>query len=243
MRRLVLKSTHLIIKKSLMSAPKPSDVSQSSWRSAYDALMAEDDDSADFQVLNQHNADTRSLLIWVHPGDAIEDEESFETCDTTTDDEDEENLYQNSCDFQVHMAREILARKNTHQVIVLHRISSQWAFDEGHAEFDYQNAMQQIEDLATTVHLFGDDLDKAAAWIIEHMHTPLRPAVFLTGAYNDVEHGCVAAIGQAIGQAGCVDLKVSSWSPSEPGSMAGGWRPTVYPEPASPLAARRQRPR
>lgn len=226
-----------------------SPVSDSSWRSAYAALIALDDDSADFHVLHPPAADTRPLLIWVHPGDAIEDEEGFEAGVRSLDgdedeDEDEENLYQNSLDFQVQMAREIMARKDTHQVIVLHRMSSQWAFDEGHAEFDYQEALQHIEDLPTTVHLFGDDLDAAAAWIIEHMHTLCRPEVFMTGAYNDPEHGCVSAVGQAIEHAGTVDLKVSCWSPSEPGSMANGWRPAVRPAPMEPsLSSEPRRPR
>lgn len=205
------------------------------WMDAYQRLLAAYDDGDDgesFHVLHHPGSeDSRPLLIWVHPGDAIEDADSFDPVDP--DSEDGEDLYRNSLQCQGGMAQEVMDRMATHQVVVLHRYSSQWAFDFQKATPDYERAMLKAEEQPGTVILFGDDLEAAGSWLVQKMNTTKRE-VFLTGAYSDPRLGCVAAIGKAIEAAGCSSIQMSSWSPSEPGSRSGAWKPQDAAAPSEP---------
>jgi hypothetical protein len=187
----------------------------------------EDDDSADFRVLGTPDLnDARPLLIWIHPGDAVEDRDAFEEAET----EEDEDLYENTRQFQARMGEEIERHMATHQVVVLHRYSDQYAFEDGQAQWSYSRAMEAVGDEESTVHLFGDDLPAAAAWMVKHLGVEDRP-VFMTGAYSDPDNGCLAAVGKALEAAGAT-IEVSGWSPSEPGSVANIWKPQP-PEPES----------
>lgn len=197
----------------------------------------EEDDSATFRVLGTPDlTDGRPLLIWVHPGDAVEDKEGFDP----PDDEDDEDLYENTRQFQAMMSREILDRLDTHQVVVIHRYSDQYAFEEEQAQWDYQRAMADVGEEPSTVHLFGDDLAAASAWMVANLDVENRP-VFMTGAYSHPDHGCLAAVGKAL-QAADATIEVSGWAPSEPGSVANIWTPSPA-TPAPTITPRRRRPR
>lgn len=213
--------------------PKP-------WRPAYNRCLKNDDDSADFHVLSAPAATDQPLLIWIHPGDAVEAEDAFDRPELSghqvDEDEDEfeddiEDEYQNSLDFQNKMASEIYDKAATHQVIILHRQSDDWAFTRGYATHDYKQAMIDVEDLPSTVHLYGDDLKAASAWIIENMNTPTRPDIFMTGAYSDPKDGCMAFVGQEIEKSGVINMQATWSSPSSPGSSASGWHPKKKPVP------------
>jgi hypothetical protein len=205
------------------------------WRARYEELL--DEEGFDFEVLKAAPRSDRPLLIWIHPGDAIEDREAF----------DRREDYENTRQFQARMAEEIEDLVLTHQVVVLHRESSGYAFDQEHAYPEYADALAMVEELSTTVLLYGDDLDQVSAWLIAELGANQRPQVFMTGAWSDPQHGCVAIVGQALDRAGAPVLRVSSWSPSEPGSIADVWQPepkSVPPTPAavppSPRSPRRQ---
>lgn len=81
--------------------------------------------------------------------------------------------------------------------------------------------------------LYGDDLEAAARWMIEHLHIADRPRIHLAGAYSDPKHGCLTYLGQALRKvAGPGKIVVSPFSPpgNGPGQM---WHPDGLPRPMS----------
>ena len=200
------------------------DVFGDVWDQVVGLAQKNNDDSAEFHVL-QHGmaAVDRPLVVWVHPGDA---------CEFDTDDE-EVKAY--SFDFQEGMAEELLGMGQC-DVVVLHRFSSEYAFEnERRVDGGYYEAMAQVVQDERVSHLYGDDLDAASTWLLENMAVHGRPRVFLTGAWSHPDDGCVAAIGQALHAAGVTNMEVSPSSPSEPGSIENVWQPPA-PEVAKKKA-------
>lgn len=200
------------------------------WQAVSDLADAyEEDDSMDFKVVHVGTVTpSLPLVIWVHPGDA---------CESDCDDEDIEEA---SKDLQHQMGRE-LEQFGPCDVVVLHRFSSQFAFESSNGVADtYHQAMCETLVDPRATHLFGDDLESASAWLLEHMAIQGRPDILLTGAWSDPEHGCVSAVGQALHAAGATTLHVSHFSPSEPGDSSNVWQPPA-PEPAA--APKRPKPR
>jgi hypothetical protein len=178
-----------------------------------DTLVEEDDQGMQFRVLvDNAQRDAKPIVLWIHPGDACEH------------DHDDEEVRDNANDFENGMGEEILALADTHRIVVLHRQSTPYAFDPGSQRVDesYWDAMGEAIGNPENIHLWGDDLDAASDWVLEHLG--LAPAFFLTGAWNDPEHGCVAAVGKALVKAG-KHVDVSMWSPSVPGTLEDTWRP------------------
>lgn len=113
-------------------------------------------------------------------------------------------------------------------VVVLHRYSSQFAFETPkRVSEDYFQAMAQCMADQRATMLFGDDLEAASAWLLEHLAPRERPEVFLTGAWSHPKYGCVAAVGKALHVAGVDRLRVSLSSPSDPGEATNVWQPPI----------------
>lgn len=194
-----------------MSAAQPT------WKANYLDLLAEE--GGDFSVLAAPSPDDRPLLIWVHPGDAVDDREAFDTREG----------HERSLNHQRQMAAEIMDRMRGHQVVVLHRFSSDWAFEKKRAQLAYREAMAAVTQDPTTVVLFGDDLPEVSDWLLAHQNVQARPSVFMTGAWSDPEYGCVATVGKGLEAGGVRGIELSAWSPSEPGSTEGQWQPRPRP--------------
>ena len=193
------------------------------WKTALDEAIDKDEaGGGGFRVLSSATArDTRPVLLWVHPGDAVEDQSVFDDSETG------EELYRNSRDFQDEMGDFACRRLGASQVVILHRASDRYAFEDEEAEPVYQEAMEKACGDASTLHLFGDDLDAAARWLVEHLGEGRDVdglAVCLIGAYGHSEHGCLAFIGQRLGAAGA-GVKVHPCVPSGPGAREGAWQP------------------
>lgn len=193
------------------------------------AEASDDDDAPGLAVVHKGQVTSGlPLVLWIHPGDA---------CESDCDDED---IAEASIGLQHEMGRE-LEQFGPCDVVVLHRFSSQFAFEYGNRVADtYHQAMcESLVDPRVT-HLFGEDLTAASEWLLEHLALNQRPQILLTGAWSHPEHGCVAAVGQALHAAGIAPLQVSWFSPSEPGEASNVWQP---PAPEPHVAPKRPKPR
>lgn len=125
---------------------------------------------------------SRSLVIVVHPGDAIErylgpDVAAWSQAN------------------QAAMAAELeQALDAGHGAVVIHRASS--AELRANAVLAWRDAVRRATD--SGVVLYGDGVCDAGAWIAEHLVQETTEQVHLLGAYADAEHGCITAVGQAI---------------------------------------------
>jgi len=188
---------------------------------AINALSASDFDG--FKVIHQRNDwredALRPLLVVVHPGDAIE-----RACDWA-DKAVGAKVEAFSKANQAGMAKEILNKLETHDVIVLHRLSSSYLHEPG-AIRDYCEVMDQCD--AVGLVLYGDDLESASAWISTNVPGCMDKCidVFMTGAYAASEYGCITAVGKALllGNAG-IKLKVSEHAPTDNSNDAPRWFP------------------
>ena len=192
---------------------------------AWEAVLEELGDGAVFKPLHAPAVDpkdTRPLLVWVHPGDACED------------DSPDTRIRRRSVELQAAMAAEIFERLETHRVIVIQRESSIYAFAPwtSRVAFQYALAMGQCLSDSGTAQTWGDDLAAASAWILENKAEARQ--VFLTGAWRHPDWGCVTAVGQTLQAAGLA-VEVSSSSPSEPGVVKGGWKPEASERPRRKL--------
>lgn len=184
-------------------------------------LSEKDEEGMQFLVLFfDQLTDDRPIVLWVHPGDACEH------------DADDEEVRNNAHDFEHYMGEEIMEKYETHRIVVLHRQSTPYAFMPGtnRVADAYWEAMTDSISDNDSVHLWGDDLEKAAQWVIKKF--PKAPSFFLTGAWSDPQYGCVTAMGKSLLKAN-KEVEVSSWSPSEPGSVADTWRPEHEKEAAA----------
>lgn len=174
----------------------------------------EDDDGAVFHVLQPGTFDTsKPLIVLVHPGDACESDHPSEALQTR------------AWGYQMKMGAELLEERfEGCDVIVLHRFSSRFAFENGYeVDQDYLRALAKFHQDPKTCVLFGDDLEEASQWIIDQAKTTDRPCVFFSGAWSNKDNGCVTFVGKAIQAAGA-NIEVSAFSPANPGTMANAWR-------------------
>lgn len=168
----------------------------------------------------------RPLVVVVHPGDMIE--HSIGWGHSPEERTQAEKLRMISQQRQNATAKEIREwREAGYDVAVLHRESCtqfNGKYPSRHANKDL-GAELKLSWRHGTV-LFGDDLDKAGAWMIEHLDIAHRPHVYLAGAYADPEYGCLTAIGRQIARViGADRVTVSQhshisgnerWSPDQP---------------------------
>lgn len=157
------------------------------------------------------------LLLIVHPGDALEFLSDWRGNPAGR------GVVALSVANQAGMASEIMQRLPTHEVAVLHRLSSQY-LGRRDAESSYRQAVRSAEEVAAV--LYGDDLDAASQWLHAHAMPEHRRQVFLTGAYADAQYGCITAIGRVL-QAHRPDvlIEVSHWAPTDNTNHAPRWRP------------------
>lgn len=164
------------------------------------------------------------LLIVIHPGDALE----FIT--DWSDREVGRGVVALSQANQAGMASEIKDKLQTHDALVLHRSSSTY-LQAGGTHPEYRQAITDVERKGAL--LYGDDLDAAASWIIEHAKAAGAPAIHMTGAYADAESGCITAVGKAIQAAvPSVPITVSASSPTDNCNHAPRWNPAITPTKA-----------
>lgn len=163
----------------------------------------------------------RPLVILVHPGDLIQVTDGY-------DPEPQRKALSAFWRYTGDGTRQELAtlRKQGYDFCVLHRSScAQFArFSKFRVIGRSLWAEIQRGQKRGTV-LYGDDLEKASAWMIGNLGIAGRPMVHLAGAYSDPQHGCLTAIGRAIEKViGGKRMAVSAFSPPEnaPGRV---WRP------------------
>lgn len=193
--------------------------------------LAEDDEGGEDEMhvisVAKINVDL-PLLILVHPGDAVERKS-----------ECGEKIFQNCRDFQAGMANSILARAGTHDLVVLHRVSSQYAIaDGGDCLHFYSDVVDLINDFGTS--LYGDGLDDVSTWIEENLKASKRPHVYLVGAFSEPKYGCLAHIGKCLLAFGA-NIEVDPNSPSEPGNVTDQWRPEPVTKTTEPETKSRRR--
>lgn len=163
------------------------------------------------------------LTIVVHPGDLLEDGVGYAT-----------QMEQDAVRaFGVHTAQGLdktlaQARADNADIVVLHRESSVAFVDSGRrygiAPSLWKRHLCPL--MSTATALWAEDLEAAAAWLLDHASLATRPSIHLAGAYACPQFGCITFIGKALltihpG----LPLTVSPFSPpaNGPGLV---WRPT-----------------
>jgi len=174
------------------------------------------EEAVDFELMRPSpvaSDPARPLLVLVHPGDATEDEPS---------------VRRQARELERAMGQEILDIADSHDLVVLHRQSSEYGL-RGAANVPeaYLDAVERIHRDGTV--LYGDDLETAAAWIIAKLDVASRPNIHLTGAWSHPDHGCVTALGVLLAAANA-RISLSAHSPSGPGTTEGQWVPTSRAE-------------
>lgn len=192
-----------------------------------DLAEADSDADADVQALHilcqpvDWRPDAQKpLMIVVHPGDAIE-----RLCDWP-DYESGTEVVQLSVENQVGMADEIQDRLIDHDVIVLHRLSSTYLRESG-VEPGYVCALDRCDEQGLV--LYSDDLDAVSAWLKENVDGlgELDIDVFMTGAYADVQFGCITTIGKSLLEGNpALNIQVSRWAPTDNSNFSARWSPT-----------------
>lgn len=184
--------------------------------------FAEGQDS-DFAVVNAPagwRTDARKpLLVIIHPGDAIERQ-----CDWSNAEAGRE-VAAFSMKNQFGMAAEIAERLRTHDVLVLHRLSSPYLRQDG-VDPLYRQALDDCD--MDGVVLFGDDLVAAGEWIVENVPGARDESfeVFMTGAYADEQYGCITEVGKLLLKANPkLNISVSEHSPTDNSNSATRWNP------------------
>jgi hypothetical protein len=162
---------------------------------------------------------TRPLAIIVHPGDMLEHGEGWEH-----DRRAYAKVKKFSMTNQRGTAEELRSlRMKGYDAVVVHRQS---CYDIQLGDSCDDDFVFEIADATQSGSVvFGDDLPAGVAWMIENLHIEQRPHIFLAGAYNTPEHGCLTFIGQELEKIVGEDrISVSSYSP--PGNGPGDlWRP------------------
>lgn len=149
----------------------------------------------------------RSLLIVVHPGDVIDLPSDWGRDYKQIAGSAE--CVERSVRNQIGMTKEIYEMLKTHDIVILHRSSSQFI---ALGTRGFKAAIDAINEVAIVT--YGDDLDKATDWMIQSGITSNRPNIFMTGAYADEEHGCITAIGKRILENNPTqDISVSEFAP------------------------------
>lgn len=181
-----------------------------------------DRDEDDFDVIShreQRHSKERPLVIIIHPGDAIEPNVGW------GDQAAYKRVRKFSRTNQAGMARELSDWRRTHDadIAVLHRESSCELVPGEDCDDEYELEVTDAHSRGSVV--FGDDLQKAADWMIANLHIADRPHIFLTGAYSEVDYGCLTFIGRKIeAVVGPDRISVSKFSPPGNGP-AKVWRP------------------
>lgn len=167
---------------------------------------------------------TRPLLLIIHPGDAIEDGIGMRK-------EDAEEVIEFGRKNALGMAAEINEKLPTHDVVVLHRLSSVDTFMTQFYDFagvgkmiaPYCKACIKASEIGSV--LYGDDLESCAKWLIKHMDVTSRPHIFMTGAYAGENDGCITFVGKALARAGCASITMSDHAPTDASNYTPRWDP------------------
>ena len=161
----------------------------------------------------------RPLLIFVHPGDALEFVSDWD------DREVGRAVAAKAMLNQAGMGREIAERLHSHDVVVLHRTSSQYLKALG---VDQTYARMTAACNKAGVVLFGDDLKQTSAWLLDHAQLDAHSNVFMTGAYAELKYGCITALGKAL-QAAVegITITVSSFAPTSNFVEEPRWNPAA----------------
>lgn len=169
---------------------------------------------------------TAPLVIVIHPGDAVEPPCTWPI-------KDRHKVVSVSKAMQTGMAQELeAARKARADTVVLHRQSSELVLRDQNADWQvaaYRNEVQQLG--RSEALLYGDDLDAAAQWIIDHVPLSDRPSVFFTGAYSHQDFGCITAVGKKVQERfPHLVMTVSTYAPSSAINDEPHWVPAA-PQP------------
>lgn len=161
----------------------------------------------------------RPLLVLVHPGDALEFVSDWD------DREVGRAVAAKAMLNQAGMGREIAERLHSHDVAVLHRCSSEYLRD---LEVDQTYARMTAACNKAGAVLFGDDLQQAAAWLLDHAQLGAHSTVFMSGAYAELKYGCITALGKTL-QAAVkgITIRVSSFAPTSNFVEEPRWDPSA----------------
>lgn len=164
-----------------------------------DAWIHELDEEGEdaFLVLSHEASDhdpAKPLVVVVHPGDMVEVRQGWGA-------DDWREVLRKNLDSQRGTAADLARwREEGADVVLLHRSScSQLADGVAGSVYACDALVDEIAAAreAGTI-LYGDQLEEAGKWMLEHLHIERRPAIYMAGAYADAESGCLTAIGQML---------------------------------------------
>lgn len=177
-------------------------------------------DEMSFDVIHHdasRHSPERPLVVLIHPGDMIEDPRGWERNDyRSVGHFSKANQRGTALDLQTW-------RKAGADAVVLHRSSCE-QFDKGYGkEEDFKLEIKTTWKTGSVV--FGDDLEKAVAWMVQNLHIADRPHIYMAGAYADPETGCLSYVAdQFEAIVGSDRITVSDYA--YPGNAPGKvWRP------------------
>lgn len=155
-----------------------------------------DEDGEDAFLVLFHDAvrhdPARPLVVIVHPGDMIEVRQGWSR-------DDWPGVLGRSLSCQAHTALELERwRKRGADFVILHRASCSQIAKGERPTCDDHFASEIVAARKAGTVLYGDDLDAAGQWMLDHLHIEQRPAIYMAGAYADADHGCLTAIGQML---------------------------------------------
>jgi hypothetical protein len=188
------------------------------------ALRRLENSEIDFCVIRHspelHNANL-PLLLLIHPGDLIQITDMY-------DPPAQRNALAAFWRYTGCGTRDELAsfRMQGFDFCVLHRSSCAQFPSFSKYRVIGRTLWQEIKrGHARGAVLYGDDLEAASEWVIEHLGISERPRIHLAGAYSDPSNGCLTAVGQSLEKV--IEpgrITVSEFSPPEngPGIV---WRP------------------
>ena len=155
-----------------------------------------DEEGEDAFLVLSHDAcahdPARPLVVVVHPGDMVEVQGGWRP-------EDWERVLAKSIESQSGPARDLADwRREGADFVLLHRGSCSQLAHGGLYTVDSWFAREIAAARQAGTVLYGDDLEEAARWMLDHLHVAQRPAIYMAGAYADADYGCLTAIGQML---------------------------------------------
>lgn len=170
----------------------------------------------------------RPLAVVIHPGDMIIHSMGMHMLHP-----DDREAFRNSIRWanenQEGMRKELMVLKRQgYDFVVLHRESSVQFPENLHKDHTKKVWLELQAGAKRGSMVFGDDLERAGQWMINHLHIAERPHVFMLGAYSDPNNGCLTHIGKQFAKV--LDPKkitVSKFSPvsDDPSEQHKVWQP------------------
>lgn len=177
-------------------------------------------DEIEFRILRPllHADADRPLYLLIHPGDVVQKPEDVEHSS------DPEGILDYSQLCQERLAGDLDGLEGW-DIVVLHRISSSYAFaNDQDIDYDFVDMIRANNADDAIGLCWGDDLDAAARHFIEELDAVKRPMVVVGGAWSHVGEGCVTIIGTRLEEAGAT-VRSSTGACISPDGSEDEWLP------------------